>query len=207
VGTSERRERERRQRREAILAAARDLFWTRGYAATTMPRIARAAELAPGTLYLYFPGKGAIYAELLMEGFDRLIERLGAEVASTEDPRDEAGQLIDAFLGFARDYPQYFDIIFFVMQRETPGTRESALDEARLKRLRAKEDACKALAARALQRAPRLRSADDSGATIDAIWSMLVGLVFYFRKTGDETFARVAARAKELLLDATFGTK
>lgn len=205
MGTSERRERERRQRREAILAAARELFWTRGYAATTMPRIARAAELAPGTLYLYFPGKGALYAELLMEGFDLLIERLGASTGQSDDPRQEAGALIDAFLGFARDYPQYFDIIFFVMQRETPGTRESALDERQLRRLGAKEDACKALAARALQRAPRLRAQDDPAATIDAIWSMLVGLVFYFRKAGDERFAQVAARAKELLVEATFG--
>ena len=207
MGTSQRRERERRQRRQDILAAARELFWTRGYAATTMPRIARAAELAPGTLYLYFAGKGALYAELLMEGFDRLIERLGAEAGRPDDPREEAARLIDAFLGFARDYPQYFDIIFFVMQRETPGTRESALDEGQLKRLRAKEDACKALAASALERAPRLRALDDPGATIDAIWSMLVGLVFYFRKTGDETFARVATRAKELLIDAAFGSE
>jgi len=205
VGTAQRRERERQQRRQAILDAARELFWTRGYAATTMPRIARAAELAPGTLYLYFPGKGALYAELLIEGYDLLIERLSAQADRPEDPREEAGRLIDAFLGFARDYPQYFDIIFFVMQRETPATRESALGERQLKRLRAKEDACKALAARALERAPRVQALGDPEATVDAVWSMLVGLVFYFRKAGDETFGRVAGRAKKLLIEATFG--
>lgn len=205
MSTSQRRERERRQRRQDILAAARELFWTRGYTATTMPRIARAAELAPGTLYLYFPSKGALYAELLVEGYDRLIERLGAEVGRGADPRDEAARLINAFLGFARDYPQDFDIIFFVLQRETPGTRESALGEGQLKRLRAKEDACKALAARVLEQARRVRATEDLDATVGAVWSMLVGLVFYFRKTGEETFARVAGRARELLLDAAFG--
>ena len=204
MSTGERRERERQERRQAILAAARTLFWRHGYAATTVPRIARAAELAPGTLYLYFPGKGALYAELLMEGFDHLIERLGGAGSPSDDPRVQASRLIDAFIGFARDYPEYFDIIFFVMQREKPYTRESALDEDQLKRLRAKEDACKALAARALERAARLHALEDPAATVDAVWSMLVGLVFYFRKTGEETFARVAARAKRLLLDAAF---
>jgi len=205
MSTSQRRERERQQRRQDILAAARELFWTRGYAGTTMPRIARAAELAPGTLYLYFPSKGALYAELLVEGYDLLIERLGAEVGRGDDPRDEAARLINAFLGFARDYPQYFDIIFFVLQRETPGTREAALGEGQLKRLRAKEDACKALATRALERARRVRVTEDPDATVGAVWSMLVGLVFYFRKMGEETFARVGSRARELLLDAAFG--
>jgi len=207
LGTSQRRERERLQRRQAILDAARELFWSRGYAATTMPRIARAAELAPGTLYLYFAGKGALYAELLIEGYDRLIERLRTQVGGEESPREQTAKLIDSFLGFARDYPQYFDIIFFVLQRETPGTRESALDERQLKRLRAKEDACKALAAQALQGAPRLEALGDPEATIDAVWSMLVGLVFYFRKTGDERFSRVAGRAKEILIEAAFGSQ
>jgi AcrR family transcriptional regulator len=51
--------------REAILACARDLFLTRGYAATTVPEIARAARVATPTVYASTGGKAALFAELL----------------------------------------------------------------------------------------------------------------------------------------------
>ncbi len=45
MGTQERRERERSERREEILQTARELFWSRGYNRTTMPEIARASSI------------------------------------------------------------------------------------------------------------------------------------------------------------------
>jgi AcrR family transcriptional regulator len=51
--------------REAILTCARDLFLTRGYAATTVPEIARAARVATPTVYASTGGKAALFAELL----------------------------------------------------------------------------------------------------------------------------------------------
>jgi AcrR family transcriptional regulator len=51
--------------REAILSGARELFLTRGYAATTVPEIARAARVATQTVYASTGGKAALFAELL----------------------------------------------------------------------------------------------------------------------------------------------
>jgi len=51
--------------REAILTCARELFLTRGYAATTVPEIARAARVATPTVYASTGGKAALFAELL----------------------------------------------------------------------------------------------------------------------------------------------
>jgi AcrR family transcriptional regulator len=51
--------------RAAILSGARDLFLTRGYAATTVPEIARAASVATQTVYASVGGKAALFAELL----------------------------------------------------------------------------------------------------------------------------------------------
>jgi len=59
TGMRERRLRERAERRATILAAARDVFRRMGYAATTIPRIAEAAEPAPDTLYLHFHSRGS----------------------------------------------------------------------------------------------------------------------------------------------------
>jgi AcrR family transcriptional regulator len=121
MGTAERRVREAEERRKAILAAARKVFWEKGYSRSTMPQIAAQAELAPGTLYLYFPSKDALYVELLMEGYDLLGPRLGAAARQGGDPAELGGRLIDVFFAFARECPEYFDILFFILQREKGG--------------------------------------------------------------------------------------
>ena len=83
MGTTERRQREAQQRRQDILKAAQKVFWEKGFSGTTMPQVAAEAELAPGTLYLYFPSKDALYVELLVEGYDVLKERLQSQLQST----------------------------------------------------------------------------------------------------------------------------
>ncbi|MHC5035614.1 MAG: TetR/AcrR family transcriptional regulator [Planctomycetota bacterium] len=205
MATVQRREREKLQRRQDILDAARAVFWERGYTGTTMPEIAEAAELAPGTLYLYFPSKSALYAELLLEGYDVLLARLEAQVAEEAPPRMHAEALIDLFFRFAEDHPEYFDIIFFVLQREAGGTRGGALEPEQVQRLQAKENACKAIAAQVLERAGYERPADELRTTVDAIWSMLVGTIFYFRNSTEQALERVAAEARKMILDSLFG--
>uniref|UniRef100_UPI002455C999 helix-turn-helix domain-containing protein n=1 Tax=Nocardia farcinica TaxID=37329 RepID=UPI002455C999 len=51
--------------RAKMLAAARELFTTRGYTATTMKAIAEQAGMAVQTLYFTFATKRAILSELL----------------------------------------------------------------------------------------------------------------------------------------------
>lgn len=62
-----RRDRERRQRREAMLVAAVAVFAERGYADASLDEIAQRAEFGKGTLYNYFPGGKQT---LLMAVFD-----------------------------------------------------------------------------------------------------------------------------------------
>lgn len=50
--------------RRHILGAAEELFANKGFAAVTMPAIARQARVSPATVYLYFPGKAALVAAL-----------------------------------------------------------------------------------------------------------------------------------------------
>jgi AcrR family transcriptional regulator len=198
--TRQRRQREAGQRRKSILDAARQVFWKQGYTGATMPGIAAAAELAPGTLYLYFPSKDALYAELLAEGYEIMQRRLEAARAQAAAPRRQAAALIDAFFAFATEFPQYFDAMFFVLQREG-GSRESRLAPEQVQRLKAAEQRCQGIAADVLQSAsvPAARRAADS---IEAIWSMLAGVIFYFRN--DPRFAGVSAEARRLVLAAVF---
>lgn len=202
MGTGERRDREKQQRRQTILSAARGLFWARGFAGTTMPEVARAAELAPGTLYLYFPSKDALYAELLVEGYDLLLEKLAACLRKGSAPRQQAEALVEGFLAFARRHPEYFDIIFFVLQRERDGGPRAVLKPEQLARLEAREAACKAIAARVIAGAARRRSSKEERLLVEAVWSMLVGFVSVWVK--DPAFPELALTVRHLLVDALF---
>ena len=57
MGITERKEREKQQRREEIIQAAEKVFFTKGFDKSTMDDIAESAELSKGTLYLYFKSK------------------------------------------------------------------------------------------------------------------------------------------------------
>lgn len=53
-------ERRKAATRQRIVAAASELFWTKGYDATSIHDIAELADIAPGTLYLHFGGKADV---------------------------------------------------------------------------------------------------------------------------------------------------
>ncbi len=53
------------QRRREILEAAAALFAEKGYQRTAVKEIAARAGIAPGTIYLYFDGKGDLLIELM----------------------------------------------------------------------------------------------------------------------------------------------
>jgi AcrR family transcriptional regulator len=67
MGITERREREKKERRTAILNCARELILSQGVDRVSMDDIARKAELSKATLYLYFPGKEIIFNEICEE--------------------------------------------------------------------------------------------------------------------------------------------
>jgi AcrR family transcriptional regulator len=61
---SRRAEAAKAARREEILAAARRVFAARGFRGTTMADIAEEADIALGTIYLYFRSKEDVFAAL-----------------------------------------------------------------------------------------------------------------------------------------------
>ena len=52
-------------RQEQILHAAMDVFSRKGYAAATIPDIARSAGLAVGTIYIYYPNKRELFVSVI----------------------------------------------------------------------------------------------------------------------------------------------
>jgi AcrR family transcriptional regulator len=67
MGISERREREKIERRKTILECARKLILLQGVERVSMEDIAREAELSKATVYLYFSSKDVLFNEICEE--------------------------------------------------------------------------------------------------------------------------------------------
>jgi AcrR family transcriptional regulator len=53
------------RRQEQILNAALEIFSRKGYAAATIPEIARLAGVATGTIYIYYPSKRELFVAVI----------------------------------------------------------------------------------------------------------------------------------------------
>jgi AcrR family transcriptional regulator len=95
-----------RARIEGILDAAADLVASEGAEALSTTRIADRAGISVGSLYQYFPDKGAIVDALARRYLDEF-EALMDELAEAPDSGDLVGALIDAFADRYRAEPGY----------------------------------------------------------------------------------------------------
>lgn len=76
------------QTRDAILAAAAELFAVRGQAGTTIKDIGRAAGVNPALIYYYFDDKSALYDAVLAELIGRFPDRLIESIDPSASPRE-----------------------------------------------------------------------------------------------------------------------
>ena len=132
MGSIERRQREKEQRREQILDTARSLLLKKGIDATSMNQIARDAELSVGTLYLYFKNKESLFAALQEEGLDLLYTKIKEESTKGLTPREKLERVALAYLDFSEEHRKYFDIInYFLTSPEIvfPPSLKSRVDE------------------------------------------------------------------------------
>jgi TetR/AcrR family fatty acid metabolism transcriptional regulator len=109
----------REQKRQRILRAAIDVFASKGYFAARMTDIAEAAQVADGTLYLYFEGKEHLLMSIFDSVLGRFIERLDEEIERIEDPIEKLSIMIRLHLEtLGRDHA-----LAHVLQIETRHSR------------------------------------------------------------------------------------
>jgi AcrR family transcriptional regulator len=119
MGVKERKERERESRKALILDAAQKVFFTKGIEETTMDDIASEAELAKGTLYLYFKSKEDIQYEVSMRGTEMLNKRMHDVV---DDSKSGLQNLLDVgweFIKFSEEQSHFFHMFMFFQKIDT----------------------------------------------------------------------------------------
>jgi len=111
MGVAERKERQRAELREQILAAARRIVLDEGFDELTMRKIADAIEYSPATIYLYFENREAIGRQLCAEVFEHLVSYM-TSVAGIEDPLERLKALGRSYARFGLENPKEYKLLF-----------------------------------------------------------------------------------------------
>jgi AcrR family transcriptional regulator len=118
MGVEERKEREKQARREAIMASAQELFFAKGFNATTMDEIAQRTELSKGTLYLYFGSKEELYVTVMSKGLEILFAWVDEAFSLDLSPDEMIRKLGEVYYRYYLDYREYSRIFFFLEHGE-----------------------------------------------------------------------------------------
>jgi AcrR family transcriptional regulator len=99
------------ERKQQLLDTAAELFAARGYSATRIADICRAAGVAKGLFYWYFPTKGALFAELVRTMRLRLRRAQGAAMDPSADAITRIAHGAEASVRFMADHAAYFALL------------------------------------------------------------------------------------------------
>jgi AcrR family transcriptional regulator len=99
------------ERKQQLLAHAKQLFVTHGYQDTTTEKIAAAAGVSEPVLYRHFESKKALFLEVLQEIREATLNRWNAGTAEMTDPLAKLHAIVDMYLGSTREHAVEFRIM------------------------------------------------------------------------------------------------
>jgi len=108
MGITERKEREKEQRRSAIIDAAEKVFFSKGIENATMDEVAGKAEFSKGTLYLYFKNKNELLHGIIGRGLEILLTMFKGAVKKEKKGFDKIKAIGQSYYEFYKKKPDYF---------------------------------------------------------------------------------------------------
>jgi AcrR family transcriptional regulator len=135
MSITDRRRRERANRHDLIIAAARDLAEAEGWEAVTTRRLAELVEYSQPVLYSHFDGKDAIVRAVAIEGFAELAVELHQAQSAVDEPGLALRAVCSAYLTFAAERPALYQAMFVLpidvkfASEDTPSPLKAAFGE------------------------------------------------------------------------------
>ena len=99
-------------RREAILAAAEEVFARSGYHGAALDDIAQAAGISKALIYEHFASKRELHASLVNAHVEEIFQRLQASAATDRPGEERLRGGIDAFLSFVEEHREAWRALF-----------------------------------------------------------------------------------------------
>jgi AcrR family transcriptional regulator len=130
-----RRDRERAERHQLIITAARELAEAEGWDAVTTRRLAERIEYSQPVLYSHFDGKDAIVRAVALQGFDELTDCLRCARLGADGSEQGLLAVCRAYLDFAVTRPALYQAMFVMptdvkfADEETPAPLRAGFDE------------------------------------------------------------------------------
>lgn len=152
------------KKRQAILAAALEVFAAEGFAAARLDDVAARAGVAKGTIYLFFDDKEHLFEQLLVNAITPVLAEVEAVISASDMPLDDVLAMI--FHHFRREVleTERREVVRLVLSegRRFPRIAEAYHREviskglAMIRRLAAKAHARGELSSDAIERFPHL---------------------------------------------------
>jgi AcrR family transcriptional regulator len=105
-------------RRDLILRQAKALFAERGYGATSLDDVARAAGVTKPVVYDHFASKRDLYAGLMLQLRDALLEEATVSLSASATPRERLKQAITHYFEQVKRDPAIVQLLFTVPRHD-----------------------------------------------------------------------------------------
>lgn len=112
MGIKERKLRQRREVRNGILAAAREIASSRGWQSVTIRKIAERIEYSPPVIYEHFDSKDEILLELMRLGYAEQLGAVESARESASNPEEALVRMTRAWLDFAFRSPDLYQVMY-----------------------------------------------------------------------------------------------
>ncbi|MCD6596490.1 MAG: TetR/AcrR family transcriptional regulator, partial [Bacteroidales bacterium] len=111
MSVTERKKREKQLRRNAIIDAAEQLFFKQGFDNVSMDQIAREADLAKGTLYLYFKSREDLHYSIVNRALEMIYKVLKDQYDPEKKGAENLLKLGKSYIDFSQNYPNHIRAI------------------------------------------------------------------------------------------------
>ena len=180
--------------RQDVVLKATQLFWEKGFHASSMRNIQEVMDMRPGSIYASFGSKEGLFKEALQCYADAGLARLAACVQTCSSPLDGLKLFVtEAVLGSRRSAPSGMCMLVKTISELTQDNAELLAEAQRL--LAVVEEAFAQLLAQAIE-AGELDSGEDPKRLACYLQMQVMGLRAYARANDDDT------QIEELIEDA-----
>jgi len=199
LGSPEKRKKEKENKKNNILKAARKLFFDRGFKFVTVDSIAAKAGVSKGSIYLYFDSKEEIYAQVLIT--DNIELNKNIKIFSTKEA--PAAELLlefsQIYINYFLEHNELFRILMtFMLQTEQMNLTQEQNSEL----IRTTNDNIRAISA-IIQKgidSGEFSPAIDIRQAQNAIWGLFNGIISLYLFMGNP--AKRADRIHTLVKDS-----
>lgn len=107
-----------------ILDAAMRIFARKGFYNATIADVAKVAEVAEGTIYLYFKNKDDLLISIFEHSMDLFIEEAQKELAGVADPKEKLKRFIGLHLRLVQKNPELAQVLQIELRQSSKFMKE-----------------------------------------------------------------------------------